>query len=148
MSTSELRRGPGWWMDLNGQWNPPESWPESSPPLPGWTRDASGKWSEPASTDALADHGGPELVTPATRPVPESAPTIPPLPNIAQAVAPEFEWAELPTEPMLGFADAQAEPRPDDAADRSRKRATNAAILAAVTAVMIAAGVVVLLALL
>ncbi len=45
MSTSEMRRGPGWWMDLDGQWKPPQEWPESTPPLPGWTRNADGLWS-------------------------------------------------------------------------------------------------------
>ena len=39
-----LRRGPGWWMDPEGNWNPPELWPESTPPLPGWVRDADGRW--------------------------------------------------------------------------------------------------------
>jgi len=35
-------------MDVEGVWNPPELWPESSPPLPGWTRDERGHWREPA----------------------------------------------------------------------------------------------------
>ena len=54
MSTSELRRGPGWWMDLDGQWNPPELWPEASPPLPGWIRAADGNWHAPATDDDSA----------------------------------------------------------------------------------------------
>ena len=47
--TSEIRQGPGWWMDLEGMWNPPETWPESSPPLPGWVRGPDGKWSAPTA---------------------------------------------------------------------------------------------------
>jgi hypothetical protein len=35
-------------MDVEGVWNPPELWPEASPPLPGWTRDEKGRWNEPA----------------------------------------------------------------------------------------------------
>ena len=47
MSASEVRQGPGWWMDSDGSWNPPETWPESTPPLPGWVRSTNGLWSKP-----------------------------------------------------------------------------------------------------
>jgi len=46
VSTDELRRGPGWWMDDEGVWNPPSLWPENTPPLPGWERAADGLWHE------------------------------------------------------------------------------------------------------
>ena len=136
-------------MDLDGQWNPPESWPESSPPLPGWVRDNSGMWSAPTTGD-LED-----TVVPTTRPVPEGSaaaedsPTIPALPTIQEPVA----AASMPSmkrtvEPSLRFAETQAAPQPDEEAARMMRRATNAAIIAAVTASMLAAGIVVLLALL
>ncbi|NNC79434.1 MAG: hypothetical protein HKN94_04700 [Acidimicrobiales bacterium] len=64
MSIDELRRGPGWWMDREGVWNPPELWPESAPPLPGWTRNVDGRWMEPMPlrpppipTDAAVTNG-------------------------------------------------------------------------------------------
>lgn len=47
MAASETRQGPGWWMDPQGGWNPPENWPESTPPLPGWIRGSNGLWSSP-----------------------------------------------------------------------------------------------------
>ena len=47
MAASETRDGPGWWMDSTGGWNPPENWPESTPPLPGWIRGTNGLWSAP-----------------------------------------------------------------------------------------------------
>lgn len=55
MSASETRKGPGWWMALDGGWNPPELWPESTPPLPGWVRGADGRWSAPAEPAPVAD---------------------------------------------------------------------------------------------
>ena len=53
--TSETRRGPGWWMDLEGVWNPPELWPESTPPLDGWVRGDDGRWSPPTEVDTRGD---------------------------------------------------------------------------------------------
>lgn len=53
MAASETRQGPGWWMDPDGGWNPPENWPEATPPLPGWIRGTNGLWSAP------------EMITPA-----------------------------------------------------------------------------------
>ncbi len=49
MAASESREGPGWWMDSEGGWNPPETWPEATPPLPGWVRNANGEWLAPDS---------------------------------------------------------------------------------------------------
>ena len=51
MSASDVRRGPGWWMDLDGDWNPPETWPERTPPLPGWRLSELGHWEPPAAAD-------------------------------------------------------------------------------------------------
>ena len=134
-------------MDLDGQWNPPESWPESSPPLPGWVRDSSGMWSAPTTGD-LED-----TVVPTTRPVPEGspvdqAPSIPNLPNIHEPEQAPSKPAKKTVEPSLRFAETQASPQPDEEAARMMRRATNAAIIAAVTASMLAAGIVVILALL
>lgn len=47
MAMSETREGPGWWMAPDGGWNPPEMWPEATPPLPGWVRLGNGRWSAP-----------------------------------------------------------------------------------------------------
>ena len=41
------RGGPGWWMDLDGQWRSPETWPEDTPPLEGWIRQSDGSWRAP-----------------------------------------------------------------------------------------------------
>lgn len=34
-------------MDRDGGWNPPELWPETTPPLPGWVRNEKGRWEAP-----------------------------------------------------------------------------------------------------
>lgn len=57
MATSETRKGPGWWMALDGGWNPPELWPESTPPLPGWVRGVNGRWSAPTEPAPVVDAG-------------------------------------------------------------------------------------------
>ena len=71
MATSETRDGPGWWMASDGGWNPPEMWPESTPPLPGWVRQADGSWKaplerppEPESTDVdlSQNESAPEVI--------------------------------------------------------------------------------------
>ena len=51
MAVSGTRRGPGWWMDRDGGWNPPELWPESTPPLPGWVRNDKARWEAPPEVD-------------------------------------------------------------------------------------------------
>jgi len=90
-------------MDLDGSWKPPESWPESSPPLPGWTRAVDGSWQAPNEnlSDVLVDveleaaeaaHAAAELdeteeQAPPTRPIPETAST-PATPPTAAPVTP------------------------------------------------------------
>ena len=180
MSTSELRRGPGWWMDLEGQWNPPEEWPESSPPLPGWIRGADGLWTEPAEVDydeaaEVADdaesatktngdvrtNGAPAGL--AIRPIPDIAPVaVPPLESLT---APSVFGTDLDLEhpphrqvasgPIiinkvgLSFSETMADVSiPEVDLDRDRRRAVTAAFLAAITASMFAAGLVLLLLLL
>ncbi len=184
MSTSELRRGPGWWMDLEGQWNPPEEWPESSPPLPGWIRGTDGLWTEPAEvdddeTDEVADdakstirtngdvrtNGAPTGL--AIRPMLNIAPAnVPPLESLT---APAVFGTELDVEhpphrqvaggPIitskvgLSFSEIKADadkpdPEPEPDPDRDRRRAMTAAFLAAITASMFAAGLILLLLLL
>lgn len=171
MSTSELRRGPGWWMDLDGQWNPPEEWPEATPPLPGWVRDADGFWTEPPELDECADPEAPPP-EPTGRPIPEV--TLPPevsIPSIQSLDTPTDtdpptsdvthyqlladitpppipnKQAPTPRQSALTFSEATATLSFDDDR-RSRRRAASAALLAAVTASMVAAGLVLLLLLL
>lgn len=38
-------------MTPDGRWNPPELWPESTPPLPGWERGADGRWFDPNKSE-------------------------------------------------------------------------------------------------
>lgn len=172
MSTSELRRGPGWWMDLDGQWKPPEEWPESSPPLPGWIRDADGRWCEPAPSDSeMVDT---DESVPLGRPIPEvSMPPEVPVPNIPtldSLANPPLEPPAVPrisvpttrtrppgTNPgdgpasaqsSLTFSESAASAPVFDSDLRERREAASAALLAAVTASMVAAGLVLLLLLL
>ncbi len=55
MAASETREGPGWWMASDGGWNPPEMWPESTPPLPGWVRQPDGSWKAPLEKAPVAE---------------------------------------------------------------------------------------------
>ncbi len=45
--SANTRSGPGWWMDEAGAWQPPEQWPEDTPPIEGWTG-VAGAWTPPA----------------------------------------------------------------------------------------------------
>jgi hypothetical protein len=166
MSTSELRRGPGWWMDLEGQWNPPEEWPESNPPLPGWVRDPDGSWCEPAISDADLEPPLYETDSVAAgltgRPIPElkTPTTIPPLhslndePNATLTYPGNIEHprhrrvARATSSAVLSFSEATADLAVFDDDVRLRRRAITGALLAAVTASMLAAGLVLLLLLL
>lgn len=177
MSTSELRRGPGWWMDLEGQWNPPEEWPEDNPPLPGWTRGADGRWFDPQlhmnDVHETRDRSGIGESAPSSkqRPVPETS-AIPSLeslsaPDMTSQLAAEAtkKSAEptvivdrrtterrsnpTPAQSALSFAEATADMSVTQAEDlRRRREGTMAALVAAVTASMLAAGLVLLLLLL
>jgi hypothetical protein len=164
MSTSELRRGPGWWMDLEGQWNPPEEWPEATPPLPGWTRGHDGLWSQPAFIENLhKDNDGSTAgkLTQSTtkRPVLDigmsSIPSLDSLKHDAEVqkvperrVAEDRRTAPTKAENVLTFGDAIAHMPLVDDRDRVWRRAIMSATLAAVTASMLAAGLVLLLLLL
>ena len=161
MSTSELRRGPGWWMDLDGQWNPPELWPEASPPLPGWIRAADGNWHAPATDDdsavqttpvsndqtnaiASLDTSAPAVdSTPQQRPVPETMRYM--RPAAAQSSEPEMP---APKSLNLEFSEVEFFVQPEFDEERMRKRAIVAALVSAVLAIAIAAIIVTLLALL
>jgi hypothetical protein len=158
-------------MDLEGQWNPPEEWPESNPPLPGWTRGADGLWTQPGEVDGdvtdvattktngdLRTDGAPAKLT--IRPIPDiTAATVPPLESLtAPAVfdtkldAEHSPHRQVPdrsktTKAGLSFSDTTADLyKPDE--ERDRREALTAAILAAMTASMFAAGLVLLLLLL
>jgi hypothetical protein len=165
-------------MDLEGQWNPPEEWPESSPPLPGWTRCVDGLWTEPVEgaveddgdevTDVaeataktnghLRADGAPAELT--IRPIPDiTPPTVPPLESLT---APAVFGTELDAEhpPDRQGADGSKTSKAglsfsETTADlykpdeeRDRRQALTAAILAAITASMFATGLVLLLLLL
>ena len=164
-------------MDLEGQWNPPEEWPESSPPLPGWTRDADGLWTESIEGDVegeadagevtelaeaitktngdLRTNGAPADLT--IRPIHDITPATVPL--LESLTAPAVFGTELSAEHPphrqvsgeskmskagLSFSDTTADLyKPDEA--RDRRHALTAAILAAITASMFAAGLILLL---
>lgn len=176
MSTSELRRGPGWWMDLEGQWKPPEEWPEATPPLPGWTRGNDGKWFQPPFAENLLDEtaDAPQHerttsdesttgVASATRPVPDlGASSVPPLDSLIgeqpgpnepfdpkihpqRRVTPDRRAAPTKKESVFTFAEGTANLPVFDDGSRHRRQALTAAMLAAVTASMLAAGLVLLL---
>lgn len=63
------RGGPGWWMDLDGQWRSPEDWPEDYPPIDGWERGADGRWraplvpEEPVVAGPIVTMAKPEVTT-------------------------------------------------------------------------------------
>lgn len=164
MSTSELRRGPGWWMDLEGQWNPPEEWPEATPPLPGWTRSNDGLWSQPSFVRDLHDDSNHSTAV-----APKQSTTKRPVLDIGSSSIPSLDSlkdnAEVQTVPerriaddrragptkaesVLTFGDAIAHVPLADDRHRVRRQAVMSATLAAVTASMLAAGLVLLLLLL
>ena len=62
-------------MALDGGWNPPEMWPESTPPLPGWVRRADGRWSAPDAPATIADVRNLDLT--GGQPAPQQQPTQP-----------------------------------------------------------------------
>lgn len=173
MSTSELRRGPGWWMDLDGQWNPPEEWPEANPPLPGWVRGSDGRWFDPeadvrpnldTNSVGLSEPDAP----PKQRPVPETT-TLPSFdslsaPKVTPPAAPQAQLVPqviadrrmidrqsnpTPAQSALSFSEATADlALAQSEAIRRRREGTMAAFVAAITASMLAAGLVLLLLLL
>ena len=145
MSTSELRRGPGWWMDLDGSWQPPESWPESSPPLPGWLRAPDGSWYSPEQADdgAALDNAVEEPVVSPQRPIPETD---------SESATPKLEAvtpSPAPREPVaatLQFSGMEAVLHPTMDDRTGINRAIRAGIIAAVLATMIGIGLALLLA--
>ncbi len=138
-----LRRGPGWWMDPEGNWNPPEIWPESTPPLPDWVRDAEGRWHAP-------DDAPPAALTVVPEPPVEAEPEVA---DAAAAVAPEPTVPASPqrthrTASSLSYAAySKLEPIEEPPSGVTLKRALFAALGAAITAAMFGAGVTVLLGL-
>ena len=161
MSTSELRRGPGWWMDLDGSWKPPQDWPEATPPLPGWTRDASGAWgptvigvevdaeNAPAATEVSDDR-----IIDQARPIPDLANIthsreVPSLSTLAdptlEATAGKTPVTASQRPTSLTYSEAKFEAPPEVDEQRAIRRALLAALVAAVTCSMLAAGLIVLL---
>jgi hypothetical protein len=156
MSTSELRRGPGWWMDLDGSWKPPQDWPEATPPLPGWTRDSQGTWGPTmigkeveaeifAATTITADP---------VRPIPDVAnithsTEVPSLSTLGDPIATTTIHAAPASTTLraapLTYSEAKFEAPPEADVQRAFRRALMAAFVAAVTCSMLAAGLIVLL---
>ncbi|MFT7476560.1 MAG: hypothetical protein ACI81L_003515 [Verrucomicrobiales bacterium] len=157
MTTSELRRGPGWWMDLDGSWKPPQDWPEASPPLPGWTRDTQGTWGPTAIGVELEAQVAAGVTTIADDPIVDPVRPIPDLSNITYSMeAPnsrtlvepiiDARLAATPLRPAsLTFSEAEFEAPPKLHKQRTIQRALMAAVVAAVTSSMLAAGLIVLL---
>ncbi len=150
-------------MDLEGQWNPPEEWPEASPPLPGWKRDDDGLWMEPSVVDDHHEESDGSTTddptqSEATRPVLDlgvsSIPSLDSLKDDAvvqlvpeRRVADDRRTQPTTAESVLTFSEATANFTTIDDI-RDRRQAIMAASLAAVTASMLAAGLVLLLLLL
>lgn len=105
-------------MDRDGVWNPPELWPEDSPPLPGWTRTDDGRWIEP---------------------LPLQPPDLPP--GVATT---HPNGGGTPT---LGYVEYERiqEPTPTHKPTHQRNRAISAAAVAAGAAVALAAVLVTIL---
>lgn len=150
-------------MDLDGSWNPPESWPESSPPLPGWVRADDGKWQSPVDVVEPIELG---IVTPAQRPIPDTphasdTETLDELDvtehdvethdaethDVEANPEPRSEQQSKPIPPPLQYAEADfLPPQPDVVAEAARNRAMRAALIAGVLAAMIGIGIGLLLA--
>lgn len=151
MAVSGTRRGPGWWMDRDGGWNPPELWPETTPPLPGWVRNENGRWEAPM--EVVEDPDGKRVIDlTASKPSSPAAvrtPKISPVP-LKHVVVPEETGA--PKQPSaetpnlsLGFAPAEVAAQPANAIAAPAKRRWW--LIVAVIAVVIALLLVVLLVL-
>ncbi len=129
-------------MDIDGRWRPPEEWPENTPPLPGWSLDDTGCWSPPDEPEADPAQADDDPEAPDPNPQRGWHRIAPPGSVTEDDDRPAFE---------LGFAAPAAQVAIPDVetrrAIRTGKHATVAAVLAAVTATMIAAGLIFLLSL-
>ncbi|MGI9606999.1 MAG: hypothetical protein ACR2P0_12745 [Acidimicrobiales bacterium] len=132
MTASDVRRGPGWWMDLDGGWNPPEEWPENSPPLPGWERGPDGSWRPPSDDEGAIRDPSPAEVAANDQIDAEAVRT--PIAQQPPAVRSQFT---LTTAPPVEYVVVEQ--------TSGVRRAFGAAFAAAITASMIAGGVVLLL---
>ena len=162
-------------MDLNGSWNPPESWPESSPPLPGWERLPDGSWYNPhANEDSSSGTSLDEADASQQRPVPDTPiATIPSLDTLSgdhettrsqptndsqaasdsssaprdKAAKPEKVTAKKTSVAPLQFAETEANyVEPSITIAQLQKKAILAALGAAILVLMIGGGIVILLA--
>ena len=138
MSSSDVRRGPGWWMDLEGGWNPPEEWPEPTPPLPGWVRNDEGSWRPPTDEEGAVREPTPSEVAEDQRSVPNH--------RVPRATAQEPDHRS-PLRYATHHRHAR-DPETQTSENTTARRALSAAALAAITASMIAGGMVLLLLLL
>ena len=124
-------------MDLEGGWNPPEEWPEATPPLPGWVRGDDNRWRPPTDDEGAVREPSPSEVEAERRFTLTEGHTRKPL---AQQPAPRR---------TLRYSEAVHRGESEPVADAAKaRRALSAAALAAITASMIAGGMVLLLLLL
>ena len=148
-------------MDLDGQWNPPESWPESSPPLPGWRRASDGSWAPPIPTPesvsedfAVAEPDTDDVGLPAERPEPDvGRPALTMPPGTSPRHVPPSASRELtsdsgPRTPTLQFSETEATLQPALDDRQLRSSAIMSVGLMAVLALGVAALIVAVLALL
>ena len=132
-------------MDLDGQWKPPQEWPESTPPLPGWIRNADGMWSNEALQNL------PNTETEIREPTVEMNLEVVDLtePTTAPAVAtpsPAATPSVTPDAPRLSYShDAIASDHIVQDHPALPRRALTAAVTAAIIAVMLGAGIVLLI---
>lgn len=131
MSASDVRRGPGWWMDLEGGWNPPETWPEPTPPLPGWIRTVHGHWAPPDGSNVPAEDDVPPTEA-GSAPAETSAGTEP-----ADRIRLGLTYADQSTARPVAYPTGP-----------SVRSAVMASLAAALTVIMIATGAIVLISLL
>jgi len=112
-------------MDLDGQWKPPQLWPESTPPLPGWLRSADGRWFSPSE------------------PTPPRTPPIGAI-NTARTSEPESD-VSVDAGIGLSYASQSATPVVDHYAHEQerRRRAIVAALAAALIAATVGAAIIV-----
>lgn len=156
-------------MALDGGWNPPELWPESTPPLPGWVRGVDGRWSAPVAPAPIADVNTLDLVgstnasdasvSPEVIDLRNQHAQVPPGAHVAQPQAAGGAHAaasdvdhRLPLDfadeepPALGLGPTEAQPRAlVDKASTSNRRRIILAALVALIAVGLAGLVVALL---
>ena len=126
-------------MGLDGEWKPPQDWPESTPPLPGWVRGPDGRWTDAPVVDDITVVDSEDDIT-----VVDDDIEVIDDGRAAQDDVPPTK----PKSPGLGLTystEPVAVPMANDADGRMPRRALIAAVSAAVIAVMLGTGIVLLI---